>query len=225
MKESRRDFMKKGLLGLAGVSLTPSEEKQNDQKITKTAQENKIVYRTLGKTGIKTPVLGMGLVINTNLLPRIYDLGLNYVFTSGDYRNGIPEKMLGDFLKTKPRDSLIVSTGVDIAKYMDHKTLKFKKNADKSSLRKYLERSLKRLKTDYIDIYFLSDLVSKDTATYEPFIETVEEFKKSGKVRFIGAATHQNEPDVIRAAADSKRYDVVMTTYNFRKTNIQEIIN
>jgi len=45
-----------------------------------------------------------------------------------------------------------------------------------------------------------------------------ERLKKDGKTRFIGVGTHANEPEVIRAAAESGFWEVVLTAYNFRQS-------
>jgi predicted aldo/keto reductase-like oxidoreductase len=83
--------------------------------------------------------------------------------------------------------------------------------------------SLKRLGLDYIDIYYLGVLENKKTTLYEPFMKIMEKFKKEGKTRFIGVTTHNNEPEVIRAAVESKVYDVVLTSYNFRQKHKEEV--
>jgi hypothetical protein len=50
-----------------------------------------------------------------------------------------------------------------------------------------------------------------------------EQFKRAGKIRFAGIATHRNEPAVIRAAARSGFWDVVVTAFNFRQTHRDEV--
>ncbi len=223
METSRRNFIKNGLMGLAGVSFIPSKKRSFNHTCHSTLQEKKIIYRTLGKTGLKIPIVGIGVISNTDLVPTAYENGVKFIFTCGDYRNGNPERRIGEFLSTKPRDSYVVTTSVSLEKYIDHRTLKFRKNTSADILRGYLDRSLRRLKVDYIDIYFLGNLASEDTVMYEPFLEVLQEFKRKGKIKFIGAATHQNEHVVLKTAADSNVYDVVLTAYNFRKTNKQQI--
>jgi len=51
----------------------------------------------------------------------------------------------------------------------------------------------------------------------------MEALKKEGLTRFIGIATHRNEPEAVRAAADSGIHDIIMTSYNFLKTNRKEL--
>ena len=54
---------------------------------------------------------------------------------------------------------------------------------------------------------------------HEPYIKAFEALKRKGQVRFTGMATHRNEPDVIRAAAASGFWDVVLTAYNSRQSH------
>ena len=51
----------------------------------------------------------------------------------------------------------------------------------------------------------------------------MEIIKKKGMAKYIGIATHSWEPEAINAAVEVGIYDVVMTAYNFRRTNISEI--
>jgi predicted aldo/keto reductase-like oxidoreductase len=51
----------------------------------------------------------------------------------------------------------------------------------------------------------------------------MKQLKKEGRVKFIGVSTHQNQAEVIRAAIESKAYDVVLAAYNSTYPNIDEI--
>ncbi|NIM59405.1 MAG: oxidoreductase, partial [Candidatus Aminicenantes bacterium] len=62
-----------------------------------------------------------------------------------------------------------------------------------------------------------------EAALFETLLRAMEKQKKEGKTRFIGLTTHRNEPEVIRAAVESKVYDVVMTAYNFRQPHRVEV--
>jgi predicted aldo/keto reductase-like oxidoreductase len=50
-----------------------------------------------------------------------------------------------------------------------------------------------------------------------------EQLKKSGKAHFVGIGTHSNEPEIIRTAAESGFWDIVLTSYNFRQTHREDI--
>jgi predicted aldo/keto reductase-like oxidoreductase len=58
---------------------------------------------------------------------------------------------------------------------------------------------------------------------HEPYLEAFEKLKRDGKTRFVGIATHSNEPAVIRAAAKSKFWDVVLTAFNFRQSHREDV--
>jgi predicted aldo/keto reductase-like oxidoreductase len=99
--------------------------------------------------------------------------------------------------------------------------------ATAENLYKQLDLSLKRLKTDYVDILYLHSCYSPQMAIHEPLMNALVKVKEQGKARFIGTSTHADEPNVIRATVDAKVYDVVLTAYNFaleRKDNIKKAI-
>ena len=99
----------------------------------------------------------------------------------------------------------------------------FRKETKAGPFIKGFEGSLKRLGLEYVDIIYLHDISRKEAAVFEPFLEAMEKLKKEGKTRFIGLSTHRHEPEVIRAAVESKIYDVVLTAYNFRQPHREEV--
>jgi len=222
MNDSRRDFIKKSMMGLAGLSVSSLKNLSFD-RIDQVQQERHVIQRTLGRTRLKTSIVGIGVADNSDLLPLAYDSGINFIFTSGDYRNGMPEREIGRFLKDKPRESFIIVDGVGSDKYINPITLKFTRNFKKEMITEFLDRGLKRLGLDYIDIYCLGNLASTDTTLHEPFLEVLRELKDRGRIRFIGGTTHRNEHIVLKAAADSHIYDVIITAYNFRMANRNRI--
>ena len=58
---------------------------------------------------------------------------------------------------------------------------------------------------------------------HEPYMRAYEQLKRTGKIRFAGIATHRNEPAVIRAAAKSGVWDIVLTAFNFRQSHREEV--
>jgi len=214
---SRRSFIKKGAAGLAGVSTIPLISKADKEaKIIQEKSKSKMIIRTLGKTGIKLPIVSMGSYQEANLVEIALDLGIVHIDTAAAYQNGNHERMLGEVFKNRPRDSFVIATANNIQSYFDRKT-------GSEFLINDFEGSLKRLGLDYIDIYYLGVLENKKTTLFEPFMKIMEKFKKEGKTRFIGVTTHNNEPEVIRAAVESKVFDVVLTSYNFRQKHKEEV--
>ena len=86
-----------------------------------------------------------------------------------------------------------------------------------------LNASLERMQLDHLDILFMYDVINPKVIAHETLKAVLTEIKQSGKTRFLGLSTHQNEPAVIRAAAKEKIYDVVLTSYNFRQPHKDEI--
>jgi predicted aldo/keto reductase-like oxidoreductase len=74
-----------------------------------------------------------------------------------------------------------------------------------------------------VDILYLHSVKRKEAVLFEPLMDALQKLKKQGKTRFIGVSTHSNEPECLRAAADSKVYDVVLTAYNFKQPNLPEM--
>ena len=104
-KFNRRRFLKTGIAGAAGVAVLSTEFAEGKPS----KQEKKIIYRTLGKTGIKVPVIGMG-VMNANnpaLIKAAMDKGITFYDTANGYQNGRNEEMLGEDLKIIPAIHLL----------------------------------------------------------------------------------------------------------------------
>lgn len=221
----RRRFIKAGLAGLAGATLLPALEPQKDNSVSGAkGKARKIIYRTLGKTGIKLPILGIGAVsFDPGLYKAALDSGISHIDTAPSYQKGNHERMLGGVFKGRPRDSFVVATSYDPDRYLDPEKRVFKANVPTRPLISSLEGSLKRLQLDYVDIFYLSYACSRETTLYEPYIKALEKLKRDGKTRFIGVCTHENEPEVLRAAAESRLLDVVLTVYNFRQVHREEM--
>ena len=217
MKErliGRRDFMKSTVAGMGGFVYLSSNEK-GDKKQQK---ERKIIYRTLGKTGIKLPVISMGVMNadNPNLVRSALDNGIVHLDTAHIYQRGQNERMIGDVLKGRPRDSYVIATKVQIPKRL--KEFLFpSERATEETLFEQLDKSLKRLGLEYVDILYNHDISGRKSALFEPILKAMGKAKSRGKTRFVGVSTHSNEPEVIQAAIDSKIYDVILTSCNFRQ--------
>ena len=223
IKGTRRNFIKSSIDGIAGATIVPSVLKGDAQTNTEEKKKKrKLVYRTLGKTGIKLPVVSIGAQARD---PKIYsaalDVGLVHLDTSHNYGNGAHETMLANLIKGRPRDSFVV--GTKAYEGVDNKTGLVRKGTKGDGLVKKLEISLKRLGLEYVDVFYLHSVVKGPTALYEPFLTALEKLKKQGKTKFVGVTTHTNEPEVIMAAAKSKVYDVILTAYNFRQPHLKKV--
>ncbi len=209
---SRRDFIKKGMTGVAAAAVFPTAIA--GKLIIKPGK--KIIKRQLGKTGMSVPVVSMGVMNaeNPKLVETAIDKGITYFDTAHVYQRGRNEEMLGKILPKKNRDSFYLATKV-VGSFMDRKTGLFTSRTSVEDFNKKFEISLKRLGLEYVDVLFLHSVVKKGAVMFEPLLNAMLKLKKAGKTRFIGVSTHRNEPEVIRAAADSGVHDVVLTAYNF----------
>jgi aryl-alcohol dehydrogenase-like predicted oxidoreductase len=155
--------------------------------------------RELGASGIKvTPLCFGGNVFgwtadeqtSFNLLDAFVDSGFDFIDTADVYSTWVPgnkggdsEVIIGEWLKKSgKRDKVIIATKVGKPMGPD------KKGLSKAYITRAVEDSLKRLQTDYIDLY-----QSHDDDKNTPLIETMETFTdliKQGKVRTIGASNY-----------------------------------
>jgi len=223
--ESRRSFLKKGLSGMAGMAVLPSMlGTGNRDDEAGTGRRTKAVFRTLGKTGIKLPVVSMGVghVNNPELVRAALDAGIVLLDTANGYQGGRNEEMIGGVIKGRPRDSFVIATKV-AGSPEDRKTGLFKKGAKAGPFIEKFEASLGRLGLEYVDILYLHSVVKRESVLFETFLSAMQKLKKEGKTRFIGVSTHSNEPEVIRAAVESGVHDVVLTAYNFRQPHVEEV--
>jgi len=220
----RRDFLKSSVAGLGGFIYLSSNEKQPLKMVEdKKEDEKKIVYRVLGKTGIKLPVINMGVMNtdNPNLVKAALNAGISHLDTAQMYQRGTNEAMIGEVVKGRPRDSFTIGTRARLS--IDQKTGLYVEEQTEEAFSQKIETSLKNLGLDYVDIFQHHGIWVRETALYEPVLKALEKAKKAGKIRAIGIATHRNEPEIIQAAIDSKVYDVVLTAHNFQQKHAPEV--
>ncbi len=224
----RRSFLRNSLAGAAGLgalSALPSALR-GQQSYTAPAAKAKaggFLTRPLGKTGITLPVVSMGVMNsnNENLIQAALDGGICHLDTAHGYQRGTNEGVIGKVLKGRPRDSFFIATKVP-GEPRDRQG-NFSAETTAETWTKKFELSLQRLGLDYVDIIYLHNVQTKEAVLFEPLQQALLAAKKSGKARFIGVTTHSNEHEVFRAVLQAKIHDVVLTGYNFRKTNLAEL--
>jgi len=222
----RRDFMKSTLAGFGGLFFLPKIDMKQELRIVEAkGKERKFVYRTLGKTGIKVPVISMGVMntANSALVRGALDSGMVMLDTAQTYQRGQNEGMIGEVLKGRPRESYVIATKARLPN--NQATGLYTEEATEEAFLKKVDISLKNLGLEYVDIYYHHNVWKRESALYEPILKALEKVKKEGKARFVGITTHMNEPEVIHAAVDSKIYDVILTSYNFQQKHYVEMRN
>ena len=223
-KIDRRDFLRSSVAGLGSFFALPAvDQRAEERKGDKPRGSRKISYRTLGKTGIKLPVITMGVMNsdNPNLIRAALDAGMVHLDTAHGYMRGKNEEVIGGVIKGRPRDSFVIGTKIYLPR--DESTGLHKETATEQFFLSRLDTSLKRLGLDYVDILYHHNVWKRESALYEPALKALEKAKKEGKVRHVGITTHRNEPEVIHAAVDSKFYEVIEVAYNHRQKHAAKI--
>jgi aryl-alcohol dehydrogenase-like predicted oxidoreductase len=200
----RRIFMKGMATTLLGA-VAPDILKIRSS-LGKTDNELAPEYRILGKTGLKVTTVGMGVMNCSDpaVLHRAFDLGINFYDTADCYMRGKNEEMVGKAFQGK-RDKVFIETKVH-----DH---------DEKQMRQSVERSLRRLRTDYIDVFVWHDLHRPEEVSDERLFEFMTKMKKEGKARFTGFSAHSNMATLLKEAARSTYHDVALVSYNFTHSN------
>lgn len=161
-------------------------------------------YRYIGKTGLRVSPICMGtMTFGTQcnkkeafaIMDKAYDYGVNFYDTAEIYPvppdaklAGITEEWVGEWLQTKPRDAIILATKVaGAANGWFVPPIRHGLTAiDRFHIEKAIEGSLRRLKTDYIDLY---QMHWPDTIIpIEESLEAFDRLVKAGKVRYIGTS-------------------------------------
>jgi len=172
-------------------------------------------YRPLGLTGLAVSEIGFGGVPidDPDVLLYAAERGINYVDTSPCYRGGASEHAIGAALATH-RDRFVVAT-----KWCPHHA---GKKAVKQSFLDSLDGSLRRLRTDHVDIVLNHEVGRSSDGQGFARLENpemraaFETAKQAGKVRFLGASGHDGDLlDVMTRAVDSGFIDVLLCRYSF----------
>lgn len=214
---NRRDFLKKSILGVSGAALIPGSLNAGSIVSKKIPD---LPSRVLGRTGINSPLIsmGVGMTTNPNFIKAAYNEGVKLFFTASYYREGNNERLLGSALKDVPRESYVVCTSADPEGF-DSRAQQYTSNFSADAYMKKAEGGLKRLELDYVDIFLLPMVCKRETILFEPVLNVLKEFKKQGKTKYLGLATHDMCEEALYAAADTGIFDVVMIAYNYKIQN------
>lgn len=186
-----------------------------------------IPMRTLGKTGLRVTMIGLGgyhaglpekEADSIAVIHRALDLGINFFDNADCYQEGRGEERMGKALEGR-RDKIYLMTKVD--------------QRDAKGSREQLEKSLRRLRTDYLDVWqfhAVGNMGDLDKL-FGPggAMETAEQARKEGKVRFIGVTGHL-DPAVHFEALQRYAFDTIQMPINvvdphfrsFRRTVVDE---
>jgi aryl-alcohol dehydrogenase-like predicted oxidoreductase len=171
-------------------------------------------YRKLGKSDLKISEISFGCMSlkgddasNKKLIDRAYEKGINFFDTADLYDKGQNELTVGKALKDKRKD-VFIATKVGNQWRQDGTGWDW--NPTKKYILLTVEESLKRLQTDYIDLYQLHGGTIEDPI--DETIETFELLKSQGKIRFYGISSIR--PNVIREYVKRSNIVSVMMQYS-----------
>ncbi len=199
----RRFFFKRSFQWLSLLSALPFIS--SGKALT---SQSPMPKRSLGKTGQSLSIIGFGGIVvkdfpqprANELVAKAWDAGVNYFDVAPTYGNA--EEQLGPALKPYRKSAFLAC-----------KT----QERDASGAERELNQSLKKLKTDYFDLYQLHALTSKEDVdkafAEDGAIQTFMKAKREGKVRYLGFSAH-SEYAALRAM-ELFEFDTILFPVNF----------
>ena len=197
---SRRDFLRSISAATVGTFMIPFNSRD-----AKSAEGGGMPTRALGSTGINVPILSFGGSVNLPqlMLRQAFKWGVTYWDTAHSYMGGNSEKRIGNYLMKYPQDRNQI--------FIVTKSYAWSGDAMTSDL----DQSLERMKTDYVDLFFVHGVSSIDDINNTTKI-WADKNKNEGKIRLFGFSTHHNMEECMLGASNLGWIDAIMMSYNFR---------
>ena len=197
---SRRDFLRSISAATVGTFMFPFNSRD-----AKSAEGSGMPTRSLGSTGINVPILSFGGSVNLPqlMLRQAFKWGVTYWDTAHSYMGGNSEKLIGNYLMKYPQDRNQI--------FIVTKSYAWSGDAMTSDL----DQSLERMKTDYVDLFFVHGISSIDDINNTTKI-WADKKKNEGKIRLFGFSTHHNMEECMLGASNLGWIDAIMMSYNFR---------
>ncbi len=186
--------------------------------------------RILGRTGLRVSVMGVGAggpsrlgarddnltrQESVALLLRALDGGVNFIDTAEAYGT---EELVGAAIAQRDRSQLVISSKKRIGKEL----------ITPSQLRAGLHESLRRLRTDCIDVYHLHGLRNQEYDYYlNEIVPAMQNLQREGKIRFIGVTEHWNadlQHTMLQRALADGVWDVIMVGFNLLNQNARQTV-
>jgi predicted aldo/keto reductase-like oxidoreductase len=214
----RRDFMKTSLAAAIPVaageildslrSVVSAAEQQVDDQADKSAESStgQMIYRTLGKTGEKVSLLGLGGYhigiqqdeqLSIRIIRSAIDEGVNFMDNCWDYNRGQSEIRMGKALLDGYREKVFLMTKID--------------GRGKDAAARQIDESLKRLQTDRIDLVQHHEIIRMEDPdrifASGGAMEAVLAARKAGKIRYIGFTGHKDPLVHLRMLEIARKHD------------------
>ena len=214
-ERTRRTFIQEAALLGAGVSSTVVSDAKNRQGAAMAnPSTGSIPRRKLGKSDIEVSILGMGGFhigsadtedVASEMVHQALDAGINFFDNAWEYHEGQSEEWLGKALSGKRNDAVLMT------KVCTH-------GRDKQVAMRMLEQSLRRLKTDHLDVWQIHEVVydTDPDLIFAPSgaAEALLQAKKDGKVRLIGFTGHKDPSIHLRMLSHGFPFDTVQMPLN-----------
>lgn len=207
---ARRGFLQRSAVAGAGgllASIGLAQASSQKQDTANSAAEVRS-YRRLGRTDLKISDISFGSsrlrTGEEHLIHHALDRGVNYIDSAEGYTRGQSETVIGNALQGRRDKAYLVSKTIT------------RPNTTAATMIQDLEGSLRRLQTDYVDIYMnhaVNDVSVVGNPEWQSFVERA---KQQGKIRFTGVSGHAGHLiDCLDYALDHDLIDVMLTAYNF----------
>lgn len=214
MKFNRRKFFKFSAATLGSLLISKNKV---FSKFTKPLEESvpnplTLPKRKLGKTGYEVGIFSLGGQAtleqpgkekeSVEIINRAIDLGVNYIDTAAAYGQGISETYIGKVMKER-RKEVFLATKTHYRSY--------------DGSMKLLEKSLKQLQTDHIDLWQLHNVRTEEDLrkifSGNGAIKALEKARSEGVVRFLGITGHY-DPFVLKKAINEYNFDCILMALN-----------
>lgn len=208
---TRRQFLRASAAGLAGASLASCGLAGKNETAERSTR-NGIPYRDFGRSGERVSLLGVGghhigrgeESEGIRIIQEAIDNGVNFLDNAWEYHQGRSEERMGKALEGGRRDKAFLMT-------KHH-------GRDSGTAMKHLEDSLRRLRTDHIDLWMFHECVYDEDPDriFAPGggIEAAEAAKKQGKVRHVGFTGHKWPRIHLKMLAYEYPWDAVLMPLN-----------
>lgn len=177
-------------------------------------QVNHLKQNRLGRSSLLVSEVGFGCMsLGTdrqnalNILHRAFDLGINFFDTADLYNQGENEELVGEAFADRRQDVIIATK---VGNRFEAGKPGWTWDASPRYIKEAVERSLNRLKTDYIDLYQLHGGTMEDD--FEGIVETMESLKERGLIRAYGISSIR--PTVILRYLGGSNIDSIMMQYS-----------
>ena len=201
----RRDFLRLGVAS-AGIAVGcgGGGERGRDE-----VPPGAMRHRALGATGLEVSEITFGAhgVDNPALMAAALEAGITTFCTAGGYLDGAEEQALGRAMARigSPRERLVILTGDEC-----------RPDDTVQSVLAGFDRSLERLGTDYLDVYYNSMVQTPADVDAEVLFEAFDRARAAGKVRHLGLSGHHGGLQAcLEAGMSSGRYDLFLAKYDF----------